>query len=96
MALFLYARHYTRNIPYLDDWEMVPVITGHESISLSGLPHSDEELEVIASGPVKIRYLEPEETQFLQSLGYPQELTGSPNSAVRVDILSRRAPAAKF
>ena len=34
VALFLYVLHYTRNVPYMDDWEMVPVITGHESISL--------------------------------------------------------------
>ena len=32
--MFLYVLHYTRNVPYMDDWEMVPVITGHESISL--------------------------------------------------------------
>ena len=34
VALFLYVRHYMRNIPYMDDFAMVPVITGHESISL--------------------------------------------------------------
>lgn len=34
VALFLYVRHYARNIPYMDDFAMVPVITGHESISL--------------------------------------------------------------
>ncbi len=33
-ALFLYIRHYTRNIPYMDDWSMVPVVTGHEPMSL--------------------------------------------------------------
>jgi len=34
VALFLYVRHYARNIPYMDDWELVPVVTGHRSISL--------------------------------------------------------------
>ena len=34
VAMFLDVLHYTRNIPYMDDWAMVPVITGHESISL--------------------------------------------------------------
>ncbi|MGO9596803.1 MAG: hypothetical protein ACLP7Q_02150 [Isosphaeraceae bacterium] len=30
VVLILHVRHYARNIPYLDDWAMVPVITGHE------------------------------------------------------------------
>jgi len=34
VALFLFVRHYARNIPFMDDWAMVPVITGHEPISL--------------------------------------------------------------
>ena len=34
VALFLYVRHYARNIPFIDDWVMVPIITGHEPISL--------------------------------------------------------------
>ena len=29
-GLFLYVRHYARNLPFLDDWAMVPVITGHQ------------------------------------------------------------------
>ncbi len=33
-ALIYYVRHYTRNIPYQDDWSMVSVVTGHESISM--------------------------------------------------------------
>ncbi|MGO9596804.1 MAG: hypothetical protein ACLP7Q_02155 [Isosphaeraceae bacterium] len=34
VALFLFVRHYARNVPFNDDWWMVPVITGHEPISL--------------------------------------------------------------
>ena len=34
LVSFLYVRHYARNIPYMDDWAMVPVITGHEPITL--------------------------------------------------------------
>ncbi|MBV8487921.1 MAG: hypothetical protein JO161_06545 [Planctomycetaceae bacterium] len=34
LVLFLHVQHYARNIPYMDDWAMVPVITGHEPITL--------------------------------------------------------------
>ncbi len=33
-ALFLFIRHYARNVPYIDDWSMVPLITGCEPVSL--------------------------------------------------------------
>ena len=32
--LFLHVRHYARNFPYWDDWGLVPVITGHEPVTL--------------------------------------------------------------
>lgn len=34
-ALFLYVRQYSRNIPYMDDFAMVPVMTGSQPFSLS-------------------------------------------------------------
>ncbi|MGO9596802.1 MAG: hypothetical protein ACLP7Q_02145 [Isosphaeraceae bacterium] len=34
LSLFLHVGHYARNLPYWDDWEMVPVITGHEPVTL--------------------------------------------------------------
>jgi hypothetical protein len=33
-ALFLYVRQYSRNIPLMDDFDMVPVMTGAEPVSL--------------------------------------------------------------
>ena len=34
LAAILYIWHYARNLPYMDDFAMVPVMTGHESLSL--------------------------------------------------------------
>jgi hypothetical protein len=30
LLLLLHVRHYARNVPFMDDWLMVPVITGHD------------------------------------------------------------------
>ena len=32
-GLFLYVAHYSRNMPYMDDFEMVPVLTGTQAVS---------------------------------------------------------------
>ena len=37
VAAILFVRHYTRNIPYWDDFFLVPVMTGHESLSYQWL-----------------------------------------------------------
>jgi hypothetical protein len=34
VVLLLYIRHYARNLPYLDDWCLVPLITGNEPVTL--------------------------------------------------------------
>jgi hypothetical protein len=34
VALFLYIRQYSRNVPYMDDFWMVPVMTGTEPVTL--------------------------------------------------------------
>ena len=34
-ATILFIWHYARNIPYMDDFALVPVMTGHEPASLS-------------------------------------------------------------
>ena len=34
LAAILYIRHYTRNIPFADDFALIPMMTGHEPVSL--------------------------------------------------------------
>jgi hypothetical protein len=34
VALLLYVRQYSRNVPYMDDFELIPVMTGSEPVSL--------------------------------------------------------------
>jgi hypothetical protein len=34
IALFVFIGHYARNVPYMDDWALVSVITGNEPITL--------------------------------------------------------------
>ena len=36
-ATILFIRHYARNIPYMDDFKLVPIMTGHEPLSLHWL-----------------------------------------------------------
>src|SRR5271166_1524163 len=49
VALFLLVRHYARNIPFNDDWVMVPIITGHDSISLKWAWSQHNEHRVLVS-----------------------------------------------
>jgi hypothetical protein len=43
LAAILYIRHYARNIPYWDDFTFVPVMTGHQPLSLHWLWSQDKE-----------------------------------------------------
>ena len=36
-ATILFIRHYSRNIPFMDDFSLVPIVTGHEPLSLQWL-----------------------------------------------------------
>ena len=33
-ALLLYVRHYSRDVPYMDEFDMVPVLTGSAPVTL--------------------------------------------------------------
>ncbi|MCC6745615.1 MAG: hypothetical protein IT175_17270, partial [Acidobacteria bacterium] len=36
-ALYFYVWYFGRNVPFWDDWEFVPAMTGHEPLSLPWL-----------------------------------------------------------
>lgn len=49
VALFVYVWKFGRNIPFWDDWELVPVLTGHEPFSLTWLwtPHNEHTIPIV-------------------------------------------------
>ncbi len=49
VALFVYIWKFGRNVPFWDDWELVPVLTGNTPISLSWLwtPHNEHSIPIV-------------------------------------------------
>lgn len=48
-ALYFYVWYFGRNVPFWDDWDFVPAMTGHEPLSLPWLwtPHNEHSIPVV-------------------------------------------------
>jgi hypothetical protein len=63
VASMLFIRHYSRNIPYLDDFSLIPIMTGREPVSLPWLWSQHNEHRPVISRLIMaglFRYISPD------------------------------------